>query len=86
MSKAPEEWAWQRGVKLDFIRPKKPSENGHIESSRALPQAVALQLHREASERRKLDNRGPHATFALTPHEDLRNQDRVAPFKRCMAA
>jgi putative transposase len=31
-SKALEEWAWARGVKLDFIRPGKPNENGHIES------------------------------------------------------
>lgn len=27
-----EEWAYQRGVKLDFIHPGKPTENGHIES------------------------------------------------------
>lgn len=31
-SKALEEWAWRRNVKLDFIRPGKPMENGHIES------------------------------------------------------
>jgi hypothetical protein len=40
----------------------------------------------EARERRKLDNRRTHATFALRPHEDPRDQDPVAPFKRCMAA
>jgi len=27
-----EEWAWRRGVKLDFTRPGKPTDNGHIES------------------------------------------------------
>lgn len=27
-SKALEEWAYQRGVKLDFIHPGKPTENG----------------------------------------------------------
>jgi putative transposase len=32
MSKALEEWAWNKGVKLDFIRPGKPNENAHIES------------------------------------------------------
>ena len=32
MSNALEEWAWRRAVKLDFIRPGKPTENGHIES------------------------------------------------------
>ena len=31
-SKALEEWAWQRGIKLDFTRPGKPMDNGHIES------------------------------------------------------
>jgi putative transposase len=31
-SKALEDWAYQRGVKLDFIHPGKPTENGHIES------------------------------------------------------
>ena len=30
--KALEDWAWRRGVKLDFVRPGKPMENGHIES------------------------------------------------------
>jgi len=30
-SRALEDWAWRRGVKLDFIRPGKPMENGHIE-------------------------------------------------------
>jgi putative transposase len=31
-SKALDEWAWQHGVQLDFIRPGKPVENGLIES------------------------------------------------------
>ena len=31
-SRALDEWAWQRGVQLDFIRPGKPVENAHIES------------------------------------------------------
>ena len=31
-SKALEEWAWRRSAKLDFIRPGKRMENGHIES------------------------------------------------------
>jgi putative transposase len=32
MSKALEDWAYRRGVQLDFIRPGKPVENAHIES------------------------------------------------------
>ena len=31
-SKALEEWAWRRGIKLDFTRPGKPMDNGYIES------------------------------------------------------
>jgi putative transposase len=31
-SRALDEWAWQRGVQLDLIRPGKPVENGLIES------------------------------------------------------
>jgi putative transposase len=31
-SKALDEWCYQRGVRLDFIRPGKPTENGFIES------------------------------------------------------
>jgi putative transposase len=31
-SRALEDWAYQRGVKLDFTHPGKPTENGHIES------------------------------------------------------
>ena len=31
-SKAVEAWAFYRGVELDFTRPGKPTDNGHIES------------------------------------------------------
>lgn len=30
-SRALDEWAWQRGVQLDFIRSGDPSENGLVE-------------------------------------------------------
>lgn len=32
MSRALEDWAYRRGVQLDFTRPGKPTDNGHIES------------------------------------------------------
>ena len=32
MSRALEDWAYHRGIALDFIRPGKPVENAHIES------------------------------------------------------
>ncbi len=31
-SRALEAWAWERGVKLDFIHPGKPNENRYIDS------------------------------------------------------
>ena len=31
-SKTMDHWAWKHQVKLDFIRPGKPMENGYIES------------------------------------------------------
>lgn len=31
-SRVVDAWAYERGVKLDFIRPGKPAENGYIES------------------------------------------------------
>jgi len=31
-SKVLEEWAWQRGVQLDFTRPGKPMDSRHIKS------------------------------------------------------
>lgn len=32
ISKVLDAWAYKKGVKLDFIRPGKPTDNGHIES------------------------------------------------------
>ena len=32
MSRAREDWAWRRGVQLDFTRTGKPTDNGYIES------------------------------------------------------
>jgi putative transposase len=83
MSKALEEWAWQRGVKLDFIRPRKPSENGHIESFNGrlrdeclnVNQFVSLDDAREKIEAWRQDyNRvRPHSSLRnLTPHEFAR--------------
>ena len=38
-------WAYQRGVKLDFIRPGKPTENGYIESFNATVRRDCLKQH-----------------------------------------
>lgn len=79
-SKALEEWAYQRGVKLDFTHPGKPTENGHIESFNGrlrdeclnVNQFLSLDDAREQIERWRLDynaNR-PHSSLGnLTPSE-----------------
>jgi putative transposase len=83
MSKALEEWAWRRGIKLDFIRPGKPSENGHIESFNGrlrdeclnVNQFVSLEDARAKIEAWRHDyNRvRPHSSLRnLTPHEYAR--------------
>jgi putative transposase len=44
-SRALDEWAYRRGVKLDFIRPGKPVENGHIESFNGRLRDECLNTH-----------------------------------------
>jgi putative transposase len=80
MSKALEEWAWQRGIKLDFIRPGKPNENAHIESFNGrlrdeclnVTQFTSLDDARDKIEawRQDYNHTRPHSSLRnLTPHE-----------------
>ena len=80
MSKALEEWAWRRGVKLDFIRPGKPNENAHIESFNGRLRDECLNVTQFTSmddARRKIEawrqdynHTRPHSSLRnLTPHE-----------------
>jgi len=84
-SKALEEWAWRRGVKLDFIRPGKPMENGHIESFNGrlrdeclnVTQFMPLDDARAKIEAWRVDynQRRPHSSLGhLTPSEFVRNR------------
>ena len=79
-SKALEEWAYQRGVKLDFTHPGKPMENGHIESFNGrlrdeclnVNQFMTLEDAREQIERWRIDYNAqrPHSSLGdLTPSE-----------------
>ena len=83
MSKALEEWAWRRGVKLDFIRPGKPTENGHIESFNGRLRDECLNVNQFVSiddARAKIEawrddynHLRPHSSLRnLTPHEFAR--------------
>lgn len=44
-SRALEDWAWRRGVQLDFIRPGKPTENAYIESFNGRLRDECLNVH-----------------------------------------
>jgi putative transposase len=93
-SRALEDWAWRRGVKLDFIRPGKPTENGHIESFNGRLRYECLNVHqfvsladaREKIEAWRLDynHRRPHSSLGhLTPSEfaELKPPRYLGPFR-----
>jgi putative transposase len=84
-SKALEEWAYRRGVKLDFIHPGKPTENGHIESFNGrlrdeclnVTQFISLEDACRQIESWRIDYNGyrPHSSLGhLTPSEYARNR------------
>jgi putative transposase len=91
MSRALEDWAYQRGVQLDFIRPGKPVENAFIESFNGRLRDECLNVHQFTSiddakakiEAWRVDYnaRRPHSSLEhLTPNEfvALRQAERTA--------
>ena len=79
-SRALEDWAYRRGVQLDFIRPGKPVENAFIESFNGRLRDECLNVHQFTSmteahqiiEAWRLDynHRRPHSSLGhLTPNE-----------------
>ena len=81
-SRALEDWAYRRGVQLDFIRPGKPVENAFIESFNGRLRDECLNVHqfttlddaRAIIEAWRLDynHRRPHSSLGhLTPNEFL---------------
>lgn len=79
-SRALEDWAFQRGVQLDFIRPGKPVENAFIESFNGRLRDECLNVHQFLSlddARRKIEvwrrdynHDRPHSSLGdLTPTE-----------------
>jgi putative transposase len=79
-SRALEDWAYRRGVQLDFIRPGKPVENALIESCNGRLRDECLNVHQFASlaeaqqiiEAWRIDynQRRPHSSLGhLTPEE-----------------
>ena len=85
MSRALEDWAYQRGVQLDFIRPGKPVENAFIESFNGRLRDECLNVHQFTSledakmkiEAWRIDynQRRPHSSLGhLTPNEYVRTR------------
>ena len=79
-SRALEDWAYRRGVALDFIHPGKPVQNAHIESFNGRLRDECLNVHQFVSladARRKIEawrldynQRRPHGSLGhLTPNE-----------------
>src|SRR5687768_13855103 len=80
MSRALEDWAFARGVQLDFIRPGKPVENAFIEAFTGRLRDECLNVHqftsladaKEKIEAWRVDYnaRRPHSSLGhLTPNE-----------------
>jgi len=91
MSRALEDWAYQRGVQLDFIRPGKPVENAFIESFNGrlrdeclnVPQFTSIDDAKAKIEAWRVDynQRRPHSSLGhLTPNEYVarRQEQRAA--------
>lgn len=86
-SKALDEWAYRRGVQLDFIRPGKPVENALIESFNGRLRDECLNVHSFVSLahaqavieqwRHDYNDQRPHdALGRLTPSEFARQRQR----------
>jgi putative transposase len=91
MSRALEDWAFARGVQLDFIRPGKPVENAFIEAFNGRLRDECLNVHQFTSiddartkiEAWRIDDnaRRPHSSLGhLTPNEFVaqRQAERAA--------
>ncbi len=80
-SKAMDQWAYRHGLKLEFIRPGKPTENSYVESfhGRLRDECLNVQLFYSIEDaRKKLDvwredyNRvRPHGSLGKRPPEEF---------------
>lgn len=89
-SKALDEWAYRRGVKLDYTRPGKPTDNGLIESFNGRLRDEFLNVHefitmRDAREKLKAwqddyNHCRPHGWLGnLTPSEYVKMRSESKP-------
>ena len=89
ISKALDAWAFENGIALHFIRPGKPTENGHIESFNGRLRDECLNVNwfidlADAKEKIELWRKDynevrPHSSLGyLTPIEYINQLRRVA--------
>jgi putative transposase len=92
-SKAVEAWAFYRGVALDFTRPGKPTDNGHIESFNGRLRDECLNVHQFLSLehaqrvieawRRDYNEQRPHSALGgLTPCAFIHSHQAKQTIKR----
>ena len=92
-SKALDEWAWWRGVKLDYTRPGKPTDNGLIESFDGRLRDEFLNVNefitmQDAREKLKAwqhdyNHHRPHGSLGqLTPSEFVKKRSDQPPESR----
>ena len=89
MSRALEDWAFARGVQLDFIRPGKPVENAFIESFNGRLRDECLNVHQFTSiadaqakiEAWRVDynQRRPHGSLGHLTPDEYAQQRQISP-------
>jgi putative transposase len=95
MSRALEDWAYSRGVQLDFIRPGKPVENAFIEAFNGRLRDECLNVHQFTStddakgkiEAWRIDyNRHrPHSSLGHLTPDEFYAQCQVQPTPKVVA-
>ena len=96
-SRALEDWAYRRGVQLDFIRPGKPVENAFIESFNGRLRDECLNVHQFASlaeaqtiiEAWRMDynHHRPHSSLGhLTPTEFMDQRQAISTVEEVLCS
>jgi len=80
-------WAWSKGIRLDFIRPGRPVENGTIESFNGRLRDERLSQHwfRSLDEARQILDDFKQDYNGFRPHSSLENRTPNEVAERLLA-